>query len=166
VRNYRIAKTDTVKHKAKLRWILEQLPLVEAELKESGAAQSWSHMGRGTKRKRNRDDDVTDIEPSKRLRKTQCDGVTKATLRKLYSEAHSVCDSTSTSINIPPWVDRPKGVHGAPKIPCKSMSSSRRLAGQVPEFGLDGQPVDDAKPQIIPRSGKTVIGGGKRLRND
>ncbi|KAB5513048.1 hypothetical protein GE09DRAFT_1232253 [Coniochaeta sp. 2T2.1] len=77
VRNYRIAQTDTVKSNVKLRWILEQIPLVEAELKEPGAAQSGSHTGRSSKRKRNRGDEVTEVGPSKRLRKTNCDGVTR-----------------------------------------------------------------------------------------
>jgi hypothetical protein len=42
--------------------------------------------------------------------------------------------------------DRPKRAPKAPKNPYyNSTRSSRRLAGQAPEFGLDGKPVEDAK---------------------
>jgi hypothetical protein len=158
VRNYRIAKTDTVKSNVKLRWILEQVPLVEAELKESGAAQSGSHTGRGTKRKRNRDDEVTDVGPSKRLRKTNCDGVTKATpANESFTRGYTRVSATAPA-SVSTFYhgsDRPKRAPEAPKNPCKSTRSSRRLAGQAREFGLDGKPVEDAKPQVILRSGKT-----------
>jgi hypothetical protein len=166
VRNYRIAKTDTVKSNIKLRWILEQVPLVEAEQKESGAAQSGSHTGRGAKRKRNRDDEVTDVGPSKRLRKTNCDGVTKATpanesFIRRYTRMSATAPARASTFHH--GSDRPKRAPEAPTSTCKSRRSSRRLAGQAPEFGLDGKPVEDAKPQVIPRSGKTRTGGVKRL---
>ncbi|KAH8747275.1 hypothetical protein F5883DRAFT_653602 [Diaporthe sp. PMI_573] len=68
-RNYLIVKEDADRHRAKLRWILEQVPLIEAELKESKAAVARSHTGRGTKRRlrHDQDDEVTnDRNPQKR----------------------------------------------------------------------------------------------------
>jgi hypothetical protein len=166
VRNYRIAKTDTVKSNVKLRWILEQVPLVEAEQKKPGAAQSGSHTGRGTKRKRNRDDGVTDVGTSKRLRKTSCDGVTKATpanesFTRRYTRMSATAPARASTFHH--GSDRFKQAPEAPKNPCKSTRSSRRLGGQAPEFRLDGTPVEDAKEQVIPRSGKMRTGGVKRL---
>ncbi|KAK3333490.1 hypothetical protein B0T19DRAFT_127539 [Cercophora scortea] len=61
-RDYLNAKHDTDRHSAKMRWILEQVPVVEAEWKEeSGAAEESSQTPRGTKRRLtdDRDDEVT-----------------------------------------------------------------------------------------------------------
>jgi hypothetical protein len=56
-RDYRSAKKDAERHTILLRWILEQVPLVEAELKESEAAESRPITARGTKRKLGHDQD-------------------------------------------------------------------------------------------------------------
>jgi hypothetical protein len=45
-----IVKEDADRHSAKLRWILEQVPLVEAELRES-KVKGGSHTGHRTKRR-------------------------------------------------------------------------------------------------------------------
>jgi hypothetical protein len=55
-KNYRRAKKDAERHNILLRWILEQVPLVEAELKESEEARR-SSAARGTKRRCRRDQD-------------------------------------------------------------------------------------------------------------
>ena len=49
--DYRDAKRDVERHSILLRWIREQVPLIEAELKESEAAEGSSHAERGTKRR-------------------------------------------------------------------------------------------------------------------
>ena len=49
--DYRAAKRNVERHSILLRWIREQVPLIEAELKESGAAEGSSHAERGTKRR-------------------------------------------------------------------------------------------------------------------
>ncbi|KAK3935963.1 putative ankyrin [Diplogelasinospora grovesii] len=60
-RNYRIAKDEARRHDIRARWILEQAPLIEAELKESKAAKTGLDAVRGTKRPR-RDEDHEDNE--------------------------------------------------------------------------------------------------------
>jgi hypothetical protein len=64
-RNYQISKKNADRHNILLRWILEQVPLVEAE--------GSSDAGRGTKRRLRRDqDEVTrDRSPKKQKRNDQ-----------------------------------------------------------------------------------------------
>ncbi|RKU43632.1 hypothetical protein DL546_004051 [Coniochaeta pulveracea] len=155
VRTYRIAKTNTTKSNVKLRWILEQVPLVEAELKEAGAAQSVSHTGRSTKRKRKDAEGVTDVVTSKRLRKASRDGVTKAVPANETFTTRTSSTAPARALTVQDRSERPTRGPEAPKNLWKGPRRSRRLAGQAPEFGLDGKAVADAKPQVIPRSGKT-----------
>ncbi|KAK3935219.1 hypothetical protein QBC46DRAFT_358433 [Diplogelasinospora grovesii] len=49
--DYQGAKGDVERHSILLRWILEQVPLVEAELNESKASKGNSHTRHGTKRR-------------------------------------------------------------------------------------------------------------------
>jgi hypothetical protein len=212
-RNYLIAKEDVDQHNAKLRWILEQVPLVEAELRESETAEGGSHTRRSTKRRRHeissfvdgsarshgpervssehsrRDDTAYDERPSKRLRKTQSGGITKLTPRNKSGNTRSQGSATTlrkepTSNHGP---NRPKQAPVAPDNTCKCMRSSRRLAGDPPEFGnvqerrgalplyerylqqhLTGsrrnqQPGKGAKPQGISRSREIRTASGKGL---
>ncbi|PHH93268.1 hypothetical protein CDD83_8779 [Cordyceps sp. RAO-2017] len=67
--DYQGAKKDAERHSILLRWIVEQVPLIEAELNEP----KGSHTGRGKKRRprpsKRGPDDVTSVErPSKRSR--------------------------------------------------------------------------------------------------
>lgn len=66
-------KTNTRKadyHKPWLRWILEQVPLVEAELNESKATQGSLDVGRGRKRSRcHLDDKATNTRCSKKQKR-------------------------------------------------------------------------------------------------
>ena len=59
-RGYLDKKTDVKRHSLLLRWILEQVPLIEAELEESKAAEASLHAGLDTKPrpKRVREDDI------------------------------------------------------------------------------------------------------------
>ncbi|KAI0815427.1 hypothetical protein GGR55DRAFT_675044 [Xylaria sp. FL0064] len=52
VRGYLIAKRDATRHSAILQWILEQVPLVEAEINESSVTETSPNPMRGTKRRR------------------------------------------------------------------------------------------------------------------
>lgn len=55
VRGYLSAKGDATHHSAKLQWILEQVPLVEAEMNKSGITETGPNPMRGTKRKHGQD---------------------------------------------------------------------------------------------------------------
>ena len=91
---YRTTKKNAEWRRLRLRWILEQVPLIEAELNESNATETCSNTSCGTKRKlgcyndksmqdrsrkkrkrssgvfgkNSRDDPVDDTPPSKRLK--------------------------------------------------------------------------------------------------
>lgn len=64
------AKWDAEHHSILVQWILEQMPLVEAELKAFKAAEGGSNAGRGTKRRltRHQDDELRNGRSSKKQR--------------------------------------------------------------------------------------------------
>ena len=59
---YRIAKEDSERRRPRLRWILDQVPLIEAESNEPSAAETGSNAARGTKRRLERDQDDDSIQ--------------------------------------------------------------------------------------------------------
>lgn len=65
--DYKTAEKDADYHSILVRWMLEQLPLVEAELKASMAAEGVSDMERSTKRRLSccQDDDLSSDRGSK-----------------------------------------------------------------------------------------------------
>ena len=68
IRDYRSSKKDVERHTILLRWILGQVPLVEAELKESEAAETGPDATHGTKRRLGRDEKVSTDRIPKRQR--------------------------------------------------------------------------------------------------
>ncbi|KAH6614516.1 hypothetical protein B0J18DRAFT_302200 [Chaetomium sp. MPI-SDFR-AT-0129] len=68
--DYQRAKRNLRRQHLLLQWILEQMPLIEAELNEPKVAKGGPHAGRGGKRSRlHQDDQVTnDWRPTKRMR--------------------------------------------------------------------------------------------------
>ncbi|KAJ3579596.1 hypothetical protein NPX13_g962 [Xylaria arbuscula] len=60
VRSHQRAKTNAGRYSAILQWILEQVPLVEAEMNKSGVTETSPNLRRGTKRRR--DQDNVDIQ--------------------------------------------------------------------------------------------------------
>lgn len=126
-RNYLIAKEDADRHSAKLRWILEQVPLVEAELRESDAAKGGPHTGRGTKRRlgHDQDDEITnDRRPEKRRRSgpnSSFSDISASSLRPTREPAkHSRRDNTAVD-------ERPKThSRGISKTPPLDQRVTRR----------------------------------------
>lgn len=153
--------------------------MVEAELRESEAAEGGLHTGRGTKRRlgHDQDDEITDDRgPQKRRRGGQI---------SLFSNgsARSGRPAREPSNHGP---NGPKRAPGVPNNPCDTTRRSRRLAGDSPEFGMvrerrgalplyehylqeppagsrSQQPGKGAKPQGISRSRETRTGSAKRL---
>ncbi|GAP92495.1 putative ankyrin [Rosellinia necatrix] len=68
VRGYLIAKDDAMSHSAILQWVLEQVPLVEAEMNESGVTETSPDPIRGTKRSRGPDNVDTQNQISQKRR--------------------------------------------------------------------------------------------------
>ena len=66
---YRTAKKDAERRRPRLRWILEQVPLIEAELNEPSAAETCSNTSRRTKRKLGCDNDKSMQDRSRKKRK-------------------------------------------------------------------------------------------------
>lgn len=134
-KDYLIAKEDVDRHSAKLRWIREQVPLVEAELRESRAAKGGSHTGRGAKRrfghqKRKRSDQVT-----------FSDGSARPPRRAREPSKHPRHNDTTDDERPPKRLKSHSGPNGPirapdmPNHPCDTTRRSRRLAGEPPEFG-------------------------------
>ena len=68
---YREQKRYAERHRPRLQWILDQVPLIEAELNEPSAAETCSNAARGTKRRLGdvQDDEaMRDQSPKKRRR--------------------------------------------------------------------------------------------------
>lgn len=68
--DYPEAKRKLHRQRLLLQWVLEQTPLIEAELNEPKVAKGGSHAGRGGKRSRSHQDDqaTDDWRPTKRKR--------------------------------------------------------------------------------------------------
>ena len=68
--DYKTAEKDAEHHSILVQWILEQLPLVEAELKASKTAEGGSDAERGTKRRltRHQDDEPSSDRSPKKQR--------------------------------------------------------------------------------------------------
>jgi hypothetical protein len=232
---YLTAKEDAERHSIRLRWILEQLPLIEAELERTGVAQGRSHTGHGTKRglTHDQDDEVTnDRRPQKRSRTSRISSLTKdsaespgpARTPSIHSRGDDMADDerplkrlrTSHSDDAPKATprnqtvarkntrlrgsatnptkastldrgpNRSKRAPGAPVNVPRGTRSSRRLAGDPPEFGMvlerrgalplyepflqqpsagsqrSQRAVKGAKPQSISRSRETRTASTKR----
>ncbi|KAJ2897317.1 hypothetical protein MKZ38_004799 [Zalerion maritima] len=69
-RDYQIVKSNADRRSIRLQWILDQVPLVEAELNKSKAAETASDAVRGTKRRLGRDhgESMQDRSTKKRRR--------------------------------------------------------------------------------------------------
>ena len=71
VRNYLVTKRDAERHNRRVRWILKQVPLVEAELEESRATEVGRGAARGTKRREcDRDDEAEQDRATKKPRRS------------------------------------------------------------------------------------------------
>ncbi|KAI1073381.1 hypothetical protein F5B20DRAFT_587319 [Whalleya microplaca] len=65
---YAGARRDTARHRVLAQWVLDQVPLVEAEMKPSRATRSWSDGRRTTKRRLTIDEESPERQPPKRVR--------------------------------------------------------------------------------------------------
>ncbi|KAI0534153.1 hypothetical protein GGR58DRAFT_505568 [Xylaria digitata] len=69
VGNYLIAKGDEKYHRARLQWVLEQVPLVEAEMNECGVTETNPTGTRNTKRRRDQDNIETQNQINQKRRR-------------------------------------------------------------------------------------------------
>jgi hypothetical protein len=157
-RSYQSFKDNAERRSILLRWILQQIPLIELELNKTKVAVNESDVGDGTnRRKRNPTDDLTAGREGQ-LKRNCHDSADKE--RAIKRARHT--DQTSNAAEpelLSIQLDRSKPDNSAAEVPptprkrqakvYKKERESRRLAGNSPEFGMlpkRGEPAPPHKP--------------------
>ena len=213
--DYGKAEKGAKRHSPVVQWIMEQVPVIESELKTPMTAEGGqSHKvmndrasrkqrgddqpnsqvgGSATSKRSHHNDTADDVRPSKRLRATRSGGITKAapldqptTRRDTRSQRSARAPRMGSSSGPVPKVFK-RASNMLDKLG-GGTRRSRRLAGDLPEFGLlqeprgalpvfepdvprpsraaprSQDPAKGAKPRESERTKHRMVGRSKRLK--
>lgn len=127
---YKIAKSGTNRQSKLLRWILQQVPLIELELNPAKVSENDSIEWNGRRQKRHRAGDQNEEPVSKRQRQT--------------SENHTSLESKTCTSTIKETSSTPQ--------PRQSRSSSTLLSKPRSQQGLCASRLPEAEPDTVKSS--------------